>query len=66
MTDRKKIEKAEKKVWKLLSRLYNKGYLISLGFEKSNYHFSFWNSELHKPDIKIKENLCLRLCLKNR
>lgn len=55
MTERKKIEKAEKKVYKLLSRLYNKGYLISLGFEKGGYHFSFWHNELHKPEKKIKE-----------
>ena len=55
MTDRKKIEKAEKKVWKLLSKLYNKGYLISLGFEKGGYHFSFWHNELHRPEKKIKE-----------
>ena len=55
MKDRKKIEKAENKIWKLLSRLYNKGYLISLGFEKGGYQFSFWHNELHKPEKKIKE-----------
>lgn len=55
MTDRRKISKAEDKVWKLLSKLYNKGYLISLGFENGGYHFSFWHNELHKPEKKIKE-----------
>ena len=55
MTDRKKIEKAEKKVWKLLSRLYNKGYLLSFGSENGGYHFTFWNEKIHKPLRKIKE-----------
>jgi hypothetical protein len=55
MTDRKKIEKAEKKVWKLLSRLYNKGYLLSFGSENGGYHFTFWSEKIHKPLRKIKE-----------
>lgn len=55
MTEKEKLRKAEKKVWKLLRKLYNKGYLISLGFEKGVYHFSFWHNELHEPEKKIKE-----------
>ena len=55
MTDRKKIEKAEKKVWKLLSRLYNKGYLLSLGNNNGGYHFTFWSEKIHKPLSKIEE-----------
>lgn len=55
MSDIKKLSKAEKKVCKLLSKLYNKGYLISLGFENGRYTFSFWHSHLHKPEKKIKE-----------
>ena len=54
MKDREKLKKAEKKVWKLLRKLYNKGYLISLYFEKGGYHFSFWSDNLYKPK-KIKE-----------
>lgn len=55
MSDREKLRKAEKKVWKLLRKLYNKGYLISLGFENGGYHFSFWHNNLHEPEKKIKE-----------
>ena len=55
MRDRKKLRKAEKKVWKLLRKLYNEGYLISLSFEKGGYHFSFWHDRLHAPEKKIKE-----------
>ena len=55
MTEREKLRKAEKRIWKLLRKLYNKGYLISLGFEKGDYHFSFWHNGLHEPEKKIKE-----------
>ena len=55
MTDREKLKKAEKRVWKLLIKLYNKGYLASLGFEKGGYNFTFWCDNLHKPKNKIKE-----------
>ena len=54
MTDRRKIGKAEDKVWKLLSKLYNKGYLSSLGYENGEYHFAFRHSKLYKPEKKIK------------
>lgn len=54
MTDREKLRRAEKRVWKLLSRLYNKGCLASLGFEKGGYHFSFWHGSIHVPEKKIK------------
>ena len=55
MTEREKLRKAEKKVWKLLKKLYNKGYLINLGFGKGGYHFSFWHDGLQEPEKKIKE-----------
>lgn len=53
MTGREKLKRAEKRVWKLLSKLYNKGYLASLGFEKGGYNFTFWCDNLHKPKGKI-------------
>ena len=36
-----KIKKAEKKLYKMLTKLYNKGYLSSYGFESNTYHYSF-------------------------
>ena len=54
MTEKEKLSKAEKRVWKLLRKLYNKGYLIALGYERGNYNFSFWCNNLHVPDKKIK------------
>lgn len=55
MTDREKLQKAQKKMWKLLSKLYNEGYLVSLGFENCGYNFSFRHGRLHPPKKKIKE-----------
>lgn len=55
MSEKERLRKVEKKVWKLLSRLYNKGYISSLGFEKGEYHFSFRHDSLQEPDKKIKE-----------
>ena len=54
MTDRRKISKAEEKVWKLLGKLYNKGYLSSLGYESGVYRFAFRHNKLYKPEKKIK------------
>lgn len=55
MTEREKLSKAEKKVWRLLAKLYNKGYLISLEQAEGSYHFAFWHNKLHEPEKKIEE-----------
>jgi biotin operon repressor len=55
MKGREKLKKAEKKVWKLLRKLYNKGYLISLEQVEGGYRFAFWHNKLHAPEKKIKE-----------
>lgn len=55
MTEREKLNKVEKKVWRLLAKLYNKGYLISLEQAEGGYRFAFWHNKLHEPEKKIEE-----------
>lgn len=55
MTEKEKLRKVEKKVWLLLRKLYNKGYLVCLDQVEGGYRFAFWRNKLHESKKKLEE-----------